>query len=112
MNQLPVRSNGAGGRAFAMFSGASALNCFPGSEGSAVASAGAFAAGVPPGASAGDGALLQAEVARLAEVTIATAIRVRLMIGMRLRTVATSSQACRDVLAALSVRGRRRESTS
>jgi len=40
-----------------------------------------FAAGVFPGASAG---AVQAETAKLAEVTIAIAIRLRLMIGMRL----------------------------
>src|SRR5688500_18049155 len=97
MNQLPVRSNGAAGRAFAMFSGARALNCLPGSDGTPLSATGVFA-GVFPGASAG---AVQAETAKLAEVTIASAVRLRLMINVRLRAVlATSSQACRAVPAA------------
>ena len=82
MNQLPVRSNGAAGRGFAMFSGASALNCFPGSDAGAGSAAGAAAG-------AGAGAVLHAETAMLAAVTIATAIRLRLdlMTDTCLRTV-------------------------
>src|SRR5262245_34922502 len=48
MNQLPVTSKGALGRAFAMLAGASALNCLPSST---VVSA----AGVAVAAGAGDG---------------------------------------------------------
>jgi hypothetical protein len=82
MNQFPVTSNGAAGRGFAMFSGARALSCLPGSDGGAL-SAGAFGPGVAPGASA-TGVVLHAETAMLAAVTIAIAVRLGLMIGIRL----------------------------
>ena len=65
-----------------MFSGARALNCLPGSDGTSLSAAGVLAAGVFPGASAG---AVQAGTAKLAEVTIAIAIRLRLMISVRLR---------------------------
>ncbi len=83
MNQLPVRSKGAVGRAFAMFAGARALNCTPGSAGGVALSVAGAAAG------AGAGAVPHAETAMLAAVTIATAIRLKLelMMAMCLRNL-------------------------
>ena len=94
MNQLPVRSKGAGGRAFAMFAGreGAQLHSGLGCRRLALSAAGA-------GAGAGAGAVLHAETATLAAVTIATAIRLKLELMMVCASEicrATSTQACRD----------------